>query len=204
LNNLTDVVVSDPIEGQVLAFNGGIGANRWENQSFTLEDLANISLVAPVTGQVLMYNAALAEPRWQNSQAILLDFIQLTTADDVLRIRVDKSGKVASAGFSLDDIPNGFNRTIKLPNADGTLALQDQFTITQAFSNPAVSAPPGVRVDAFADCPAGKAIGVGIASTLPVQVEDMLITDVDTVRITVRGIDANTTVQAIAFCMTMP
>jgi hypothetical protein len=116
----------------------------------------------------------------------------------------DNADATKQARFEASGITAGQTRTYGLPNANGTLALQNAFTITQSFSNPAVAAPVGVRVDASATCASGKAIGVGIASFRPVEVEDMIIEDVDTVRVTVRGIDANTTVQAIAICMTMP
>jgi hypothetical protein len=100
-------------------------------------------------------------------------------------------------------------KTFTFPNASGTIALQNDFSITQVFSDPAVAAPVGVRVDALATCTTGKAIGVGMASTLPVQVEDMLIDEnfdptKKTVRITVRAVDANTSVAAVALCMSMP
>jgi hypothetical protein len=204
LDELSDVSFTGVTGGQVLRFNAATGVNKWENRTFTLEDLANVVTVGtPLTGQALAYDAQVA--RWFNADAILLNFIQLTTGDDIFRILVSRPGKVASAGLSLASLPDGVDRTYSFPNTSGTFALQNQFTVTQALSNPAVTAPVGVRVDAFANCPAGsKAVGVGIASFRPVQVEDMLIIDSNTVRITVRAVDPETTVQAIAFCMSQP
>ena len=143
---------------------------------------------------------------WRNLHRATLDFITLTneTPADLNFTIYRHPGPDGGVGASLNISALTTNRTFTFPDSGGTFALQNQFTVTQAFTPTPVAAPVGTRVDAFADCGSGKAIGVGIASSLPVQVEDMLIIDSNTVRVTVRGVDANTTVQAVAFCMTMP
>jgi hypothetical protein len=149
---------------------------------------------------LLVFDASSGQ--WVASHVARMDFVRLTTDDRIFAIQSDNSAPAIQAQLDLSDLTA--TRNFRFPNTGGTFALQNQFTVSQAFTNPAVSAPVGVRVDALADCLSGKAIGVGIASTLPVQVEDMLITDENSVRVTVRGIDAGTTVQAIAICLTMP
>jgi hypothetical protein len=168
-----------------------------------LEDVAVLG--SPSDGQLLVFDASVG--LWRNLHRATLDFISLTDENPA----VDTSftiyrhpGPDSGVGAFLNIADLTSTRFFRFPNTDGTFALQNQFTVTQALTPTPVAAPVGTRVDAFASCASGKAIGVGIASSLPVQVEDMLLIDADTVRITVRGIDANTTVQAIAFCMTMP
>jgi hypothetical protein len=168
-----------------------------------LDDLSDVNIDGiPVDRAILAFNAVSA--RWENLDQARLDFVFLSTDDDEFTIISDAQSPGKRARLNLGTLPNNANNLYNFPNASGTFALQNQFTITQSLTPTPVAAPLNTRVDAFATCATGKAIGVGIASLFPVQVEDMLIIDEDTVRITVRAVDANTTVQAIAFCMTMP
>lgn len=64
LNDLTDVFVSAPSDGQVLRYDG-VTDNRWENQASSasaLTDLSDVTITTPSSGQTLEYSGTV----WAN------------------------------------------------------------------------------------------------------------------------------------------
>jgi hypothetical protein len=181
----------------------------------TLNGLADVITTldgGPVHGQILRYNGITGAQRWENDTWALLDFIELTPNDDVFRIRVNNTNKVATGGFSLANIPNATDRTYFLPNASGTVALENRFTTFnqggQSVNLTDPQAPFGV---VLATCPTvdgiqSKAIG-GSFFAFPQGVmllSSLIQADGITVRTEVQATIFPTTVQAVAYCMKMP
>jgi hypothetical protein len=168
-------------------------------------------LGTPQDGQVLVFNGLTSAggPRWQNDFFARLNFILLTTGDDVLRIFREARGN-ASAGISLQNLPTGAAYTYRLPAlpanvTDVTFAINNLFTVTNVDGT-AVDVPSGAFGEAFADCPAGsKAIGVGVSAFPPVTLQDTRIVSSTQVRVRAwRSVSQTTAMNAVAYCMSMP
>ena len=79
LDNLTDVTLTNPSNGQVLKYDATAG--KWINGTDTdtdaLEDLTDVDLTSPANGQVLIYNST--SQKWENGGIVGLPTV---TADD--------------------------------------------------------------------------------------------------------------------------
>lgn len=77
LDNLTDVNLTNPANGQVLKYNGTKWANGSDTDTDALEDLTDVDLTSPANGQVLIYNST--SQKWENGGIVGLPTV---TADD--------------------------------------------------------------------------------------------------------------------------
>jgi hypothetical protein len=213
LDSLSDVLVTGATGGQLLAFNGATGVNRWENRSVRLEDLANfVADGTPATGQLLGYDAALG--KWFNTSRAVLDFIVVPdegSADTSLSI-YGPSGPAGGIGVHLNLDGLTGTQAVRFPNSSGTIALQNQFAITTEVGGTIAVPADGSPVNSQPNCPAGTfAIGVGMnLSSEPVGVRAMTFLEdasgrpVST-RVVVEAIDGlATTVTAVAICLRLP
>jgi hypothetical protein len=174
-----------------------------------LENLSNVLVQTPSLGQVLIYDDTLPSgPVWSNSNAIVLDFVRLTPADDVFRIAVNRQGKIASAGLSLQNLDDGDDATYRFPDVgdgDVTLALEEQLAFSKVSTDPLVVVADGTVGTATATCGAGsKAIGVGMDADNPMEVQSMQITSDTAVEVVARAANGATNLAAIAHCMAIP
>ena len=205
---MTDVLVSGPTGGQALVFNGSTGVNKWQNTTFGLNELADVEVVGtPADGAVLVYSAAAG--RWLDLNEARLDFIFLTTDDDEFALisqRGETAGGSHRARLDLGLLATGANLEYFFPNASGTFALQNQFTMSNVDGAP-VAVPQNAAATAVANCPAGtKAIAVGVSALPPVTIQDMRIMTSTQVRVIAWRADQSqaTNMNAVAYCMSQP
>jgi hypothetical protein len=218
LDSISDVVINGATGGQLLAFNGATGVNRWENRSIRVEDLSNfVTDQTPATGQILAYDAPSA--KWFNSDRAALDFIvgldyivlPNEGIDDTSLSIYGPSGP-AGPGVHLNIFGVTGQPGFRFPNTGGTFALQNQFGITTEVGGTIAVPADGSPVNSQANCPAGTfAIGVGMnLSSEPVGVRAMtFIEDASgrpvSTRVVVEAIDGlATTVTAVAICLRLP
>jgi hypothetical protein len=212
LDSLSDVLVIGATGGQLLAFNGATGVNRWENRSVSVEDLANVVTVGtPATGQLLAYDAD-AE-KWFNTSRAMLDFIVLPDEGiDDTSLSIYGPAGPAGPGVHLNIFGVTGQPGFRFPNTGGTFALQNQFAITTQVGGTIAVPADGSAVNSQANCPAGTfAIGVGMGlSSEPVGVRAMtFITDASgrpvSTRVVVEALgEQATTVTAVAICLRLP
>jgi hypothetical protein len=213
LDSLSDVLVTGATGGQLLAFNGATGVNRWENRTVDLDDLANVVTIGtPVTGQVLSYDAEVGT--WFNTDKVRLDYVVLPNEgiDDTSFSIYGPSGPGGGVGIHLNLAGLTGTQAVRFPNSSGTIALQNQFAITTEVGGTIAVPADGSPVNSQANCPAGTfAIGVGMnLSSEPVGVRAMMFLEdasgrpVST-RVVVEAIDGlATTVTAVAICLRLP
>jgi hypothetical protein len=166
-------------------------------------------LGTPQDGQVLVFNGLTSAggPRWQNDFFARLDFIYLTTNDDVLRIFREARGN-ASAGISLQNIPTGAAYTFRLPSlpagvSDVTFAINNLFSLA-SIVGPLTALPANTPTTATANCTApAKAVGAGISAGTGVLVNEMTVVSATQVSVKATSSTA-TSFNAIAYCMSMP
>jgi hypothetical protein len=173
-----------------------------------LNDLTDVAVLGtPSNGQLLVFDSSVGQ--WRNLHNAVLDFITLTNEDP----QVDTSftiyrhpGPDSGVGAFLNIAGLTSTRFFRFPNADGTFALQNQFTVVNAVGT-AVAVPASGSADAFANCPSGsQAVGVGVSALPSVAIQDMRIMSSTQVRVRARRGDPNasTDMNAIAYCMSMP
>jgi hypothetical protein len=202
------VSITGPTGGQALVFNGATGANRWQNTVLTLNSLTGVQVPAnPVDGAVLVYSAAAGG--WRALNEARFDYVFLTTDDDEFSIfsqRGETGASTHSARLDLGLLPLGVSREYLFPNASGTFALQNQFTML-SVNGPTGAVPAGTFLEAFATCPAGsKPVGVGVSAFPPVTIQDMRIWSSTQVRVRAWRADQSqvTVMNAVAYCMSQP
>lgn len=71
LNDLTDVIITSAVNGEVLQFQSGI----WRNEAITLDTATDVNLSSPGNGDILQYNGA----EWVNADLSTAGF--LTSSD---------------------------------------------------------------------------------------------------------------------------
>lgn len=98
LDELDDVVITSPVDGQVLSFDNA--TSRWKNTTgggggaTVLNDLTDVTITTPANKQYLRYNSSTLD--WENVQADHADLANIgsnshTTLDahlQVLQIRI--------------------------------------------------------------------------------------------------------------------
>jgi hypothetical protein len=200
-------VIAGVTGGKLLAFNGATGANRWENRSVRVEDLANFQADGtPATGQILAYDSVLQ--KWFNTSRAMLDFIVLPDegATDTSLTIYGPSGPAGGIGvhFNLSGLTG--TQAIRFPNSSGVMALQNQLSITRHVGGSfQITAGNVGFVTAICPVVSGiqtKAVGVNmVASPNPVSVLEMVVlTDLITAKVVAKATDGTTTVTAIAIC----
>jgi hypothetical protein len=170
----------------------------------SLDGLSDVTILGtPQDGQVLVYNGLTGANRWQNDFFARLDFIDLSNDDQALSIRVNTGTRFAQAGLDLSTIPNNTTRTYTFPNASGTIALQNSFTVIQQVLGTYDTVTGGNSRQATVSCPSGyKVIGVGLDANHPVQVQWMFLDLANNgAKVQVTGISGTTTYSPVAICM---
>jgi len=209
------VLVTGITGGQVLAFNGGGTAMRWENSTFGLEQLSDVVIGStPVDGSVLVYNSS--QNRWEDLNSARLDFIVLTdegAADTSLTI-YGPTGPAGGIGANLNISLLTQFRGFLFPDSTGTLALQNQYSVTRVVGA-SQSLAGGETRFATANCPVVSgvqtiAVGASMeASPASVSVRALTV-DLDAqsrptiARVAAEATNGATNITAVAMCLRLP
>ena len=127
-----------PAAGQVLKYDGTLWAASADIIDGYLRDLLDVdpaSTAAPAAGQVLKYDGTL----W----AAQADAVGGSTfLDDVFRV-LDDGDATKQLAFEVSGVPTATTRTMTVPNADGTLVLEDatQTLTAKSLVNPIIRNP---------------------------------------------------------------
>lgn len=105
INDLSDVTVSNPADGQVLKYNSA--SSKWENGSggsggaSTLSDLTDTAIATPSTGQALVYNSV---NKWTNVTLPFVDYMRKDEYASHIQKMTDTSLAVQLLYGNFDDL----------------------------------------------------------------------------------------------------
>jgi len=126
LNDLTDVVISSPANGQVVIWNGA----NWINGTSTsiLDNLGDVTITAPVAGQPLIFDGS----GWINKSVADLPISNLGSVSGTVTlnlqtnefVRIQLSGNLTIGGFNWPSSSSGqfVRRVVEIKDA-GTFTL---------------------------------------------------------------------------------
>lgn len=160
LNNLTDVALSSPSNGQVLKYNSS--TQKWENAnesggggSSSLADLSDTSIILPGNGQVLIFDSATSKWKNQSLPTPTVDGKDVSydntdsglTASNV-QDAIDEVNTKVGTKASTTDVNNKHKvTTLSISTSDwitditsqsGTTLYKKQVSLNHVYANPSV------------------------------------------------------------------
>lgn len=158
LNNLTDVALSSPSNGQVLKYNSS--TQKWENAnesggggSSSLADLSDTSIVLPGNGQVLIFDSETGKWKNQSLPAVDGEDVSYDNTDSGLTASnvqdaIDEVNTEVGTKASTTDVNNKHKvTTLSISTSDwttditsqsGTTLYKKQVSLNHVYANPSV------------------------------------------------------------------